>query len=178
MNSPRPSQKQASTKSSSARLRAAWLYHHHQLTQTEVARRLGLSRATVVRMLDEAHKRNEVQVWIKDEVGECIELAIALEDAFGLSCALVAPGSDNPTSAVAALLGQFLSQNIEDGMTIGIGWGRTLTSALDYFVPDHLPAAKVVSLMGGLINPARKTPIEVSWRLASMIGAENIFVKT
>jgi DNA-binding transcriptional regulator LsrR (DeoR family) len=160
------------SRAESARLRAAWLYHHHQCTQTEVAERLGVSRATVIRMLEEVSKRKEVQVWINDSVDECIGLAIELENAFGLDRALVAPSSDNPTRAVAAMLGQYLTENIADGMNVGIGWGRTLTAALQEVVPNRLPNALIVSLMGGLINPSRQNPIEVSWRLASLLDAE------
>src|SRR3546814_13498070 len=51
---------------SSLRLRAAWLYYNQGLTQKDVAERLGISRSTVIRLLDEAMKRSEVDrksVW-------------------------------------------------------------------------------------------------------------------
>ena len=165
-------ERQSVNRSDSTRLRAAWLYHHHQCTQSEVAERLGVSRATVVRMLEEVSKRKEVQVWINDSIDECIELSIELENTFGLQRALVAPSSDDPTQAVSALLGRYLSENIKDGMKVGIGWGRTLTASLQSVVPNRLPGAQIASLMGGVINPSRENPIEVSWRLASLLDAE------
>ena len=50
------------------RIRAAWLYYNEGLTQKDVADRLGISRSTVIRMLEEARKRAEVQIWISDGV--------------------------------------------------------------------------------------------------------------
>lgn len=75
----------------SIRLRAAWLYYNQGLTQKDVAEKLGVSRSTVIRMLDEAMKRSEVQIWISEGVDACVELAIGLEKAYGLDEAVVVP---------------------------------------------------------------------------------------
>jgi DNA-binding transcriptional regulator LsrR (DeoR family) len=161
--------------SSSVRLRAAWLYHNQRLTQSEVAKRLGVSRATVIRLLHEAEVRNEVHIWINTDVADCLELSIKLERVFGLDRAIVVPiGPDAPdvTAAVGSVLGRYLSETIVDGMTVGVGWGRTLTAALRTFVPSRQPATQIAALMGGVINPGRDNPIEFSWRLASSLGAE------
>ncbi len=56
----------AYSEASSLRLRAAWLYYNQGLTQKDVAEQLGISRTTVIRLLDEAMKRSEVQIWIND----------------------------------------------------------------------------------------------------------------
>ena len=76
----------------SLRLRAAWLYHAHGLTQKDIADRLGIARTTVIRLLDEARKRGEVRIWIDEGDGECVALALALEERLGLSEAIVVPG--------------------------------------------------------------------------------------
>ncbi len=155
----------------SQRLRAAWLYHNQGLTQAAVADRLGVSRATVIRMLEEARRRREVRVWVKDDVSECVELGLALEDAFGVSRAIVVPSADNPAVAVGAALGTYLSQTITSDMTVGVGWGRTLDAALSTFVPGALERVEVVSLLGGVIHPAQINPVEFSWRLAALMDA-------
>ena len=48
----------------SLRVRAAWLYFSRGLTQQQVADQLGISRSTVIRLLEEARLRAEVQIWI------------------------------------------------------------------------------------------------------------------
>ncbi|WP_373426823.1 sugar-binding transcriptional regulator [Neorhizobium galegae] len=159
------------------RLRAAWLYYNQGLTQKDVAERLGLSRSTVIRLLDEAMKRSEVQIWISEGIDTCVELAIRLEKAYGLDEAVVVPAPrDNSAAALASsvglALGQFLSEVVQDDMTIGVGWGRTMTASLGSFRPPRRENCKVVSLLGGIVAVHQTNPIDYTWRFAGQLGAE------
>ena len=161
----------------SLRLRAAWLYYNQGLTQKDVAERLGISRSTVIRMLDEAMKRSEVQIWISEGVDTCVELAIQLEKSYGLDEAIVVPaprddGAAAMAGAVGLALGQFLSEVMQDDMTIGVGWGRTMTASLSSFRPPRRENCKVVSLLGGIVAVHRTNPIDYTWRFAGQLGAE------
>lgn len=167
----------AYSEASSLRLRAAWLYYNQGLTQKDVAEQLGISRTTVIRLLDEAMKRSEVQIWINDSIGDCVELSVKLERAYGLDEAIVvpAPVTTNPNAlakSVGLALGQFLSEAIPDNYTIGVGWGRTMTASLSSFRPPRRDNCKVVSLLGGIVAVHQTNPIDYTWRLASQLGAE------
>lgn len=165
----------AISESVSLRLRAAWLYYNQRMTQKDVAEKLGVSRSTVIRMLDEALKRGEVQIWIDEGVGDCVELATRLERAYGLDEAVVVPAADSAegtAKSVGLALGQFLTEAIPDDCTIGVGWGRTLTASLASFRPARRERVKVVSLLGGVVEAHHINPIEYSWRIASQLGAE------
>lgn len=161
------------------RLRAAWLYHAHGLTQKDVADRLGLARSTVVRLLDEAKARGEVRIWIDEGDRDCIELALALEDRLGLDEAIVVPsageGADDAARAVGLALGRLLSDGIVDGMTVGVGWGRTLSASLSSFRPPRRQGVRVVSLLGGVAEARASNPMEYTWRVASQLDAECFF---
>ncbi|WP_437179059.1 sugar-binding transcriptional regulator [Neorhizobium galegae] len=159
------------------RLRAAWLYYNQGLTQKDVAERLGLSRSTVIRLLDEAMKRSEVQIWISEGIDTCVELAIRLEKAYGLDEAVVVPAPRDSSAAALAssvglALGQFLSEVVQDDMTIGVGWGRTMTASLGSFRPPRRENCKVVSLLGGIVAVHQTNPIDYTWRFAGQLGAE------
>jgi DNA-binding transcriptional regulator LsrR (DeoR family) len=159
----------------SLRLRAAWLYYTHGYTQKDIADRLGLARTTVVKLLDEALKRSEVQIWIAEGGSELIDLSLRLEERLELDEAIVVPGevgADETARAVGAALGMFLSKTINDGISVGVGWGRTLTSSLATFRPPRREAVKVVSLLGGLVEASLTNPLEFTWRMASQLGAE------
>lgn len=159
----------------SLRLRAAWLYYNHNRTQKEIAEQLGLSRTTVIRLLDEALKRSEVQIWISEGDRDCIALALKLEQALGLDEAIVVPrtyNKDEAARSVGLALGKFLSEAIDDNMRIGVGWGRTLSASLASFRPPRRDGVEVVSLLGGIIEARVENPVDYSWRLASQLGAD------
>ena len=167
----------AYSEAASLRLRAAWLYYNQGLTQKDVAEQLGISRTTVIRLLDEAMRRSEVQIWINEGVGDCVEMAIKLERAYGLDEAIVVPApATNDANAqakcVGLALGQFLTEAISDDSTIGVGWGRTMTASLASFRPPRRDNCKVVSLLGGIVAVHQTNPIDYTWRLASQLGAE------
>lgn len=168
---------QAYSEAASLRLRAAWLYYNQGLTQKDVAEKLGISRSTVIRMLDEALKRSEVQIWISEGIDDCVELAVKLEKAYGLDEAIVVPSPERTDAggiakAVGLALGQFLTEAVANNMTIGVGWGRTMTASLSGFRPSRRENCKVVSLLGGIVAVHQTNPIDYTWRLASQLGAE------
>src|SRR5450631_2803563 len=87
------------TDARSLRLRAAWLYYVHGLTQKDVADRLGLARTSVVKLLDEARQRGEVQIRIAEGAPELIDLGLRLEERLGLDEAIVVPSGDGAEGA-------------------------------------------------------------------------------
>ncbi len=169
----------AYSEAASLRLRAAWLYYNQGMTQKDVAEKLGISRSTVIRLLDEAMKRSEVQIWINEGIEDFVSLAGQLEAAYGLDEAVIipSPSADRATAegtakAVGLALGQFLSETVPNDATIGVGWGRTMTASLSSFRPPRRENCKVVSLLGGIVAVHQTNPLDYTWRLASALGAE------
>jgi DNA-binding transcriptional regulator LsrR (DeoR family) len=159
----------------SLRLRAAWLYHGFGHTQSEVAEQLGIGRSTVIRLLEEARQRGEVKITIEDRLPDLAELSIKLERALRLDEAIVVPAPADGTGtarAVGLALGRLLSEAVTDGMSIGVGWGRTLNAALESFSPPKRNGVKVMSLMGGAVETQVTNPFEFAWRLATALQAE------
>jgi DNA-binding transcriptional regulator LsrR (DeoR family) len=159
----------------SLRLRAAWLYHSHGLTQSEVSDRLGVSRGTVIRLLAEASQRGEVQFYINEGVRDCVDLGLQLERTLDLDEAIVVPATstaENAAQSVGLALGMFLSEVVTDDMTIGVGWGRTLMSSLTSLRPARRERVRVVSLLGGVVETRGTNPLEFSWRIANQFGGD------
>ena len=161
------------------RIRAAWMYFIEQMTQNDIADVLGVGRITVVRMLAEARARNEVKIAIESELSEIVRLERALEHAFGLQQAIVAPlshaGAD-PIPAISARTGAFLSDAMRPGMRVGVGWGRTLFSTLSFINPKSLPNFKVISLLGGVGVARQINPAEFAWRFAQAFQGEGYLI--
>src|SRR3712207_5220590 len=113
---------QVGRRSARLRLRAAWMYHVEEMTQSEIAEALGVGRVTVVRMLADARALNEVKISLRRDIAELSRLEVALEKQFGLRQAIVAPHSGenaDPTPAIGAAAGQFVSDLVKPNMTIG-----------------------------------------------------------
>ena len=157
------------------RLRAAWLYHGFGLTQTDVADQLGIGRSTVIRLLEDARQRGEVKITIEDRLPDLAELSLRLERSLGLDEAIVVPAPADGAGtarAVGLALGRLLSDAISDDVSIGVGWGRTLSAALESFSPPRRTGVKVMSLMGGAVETQFANPFEFAWRLATALQAE------
>ncbi|MFC6308102.1 sugar-binding transcriptional regulator [Paraburkholderia dipogonis] len=157
------------------RLRASWMYFVEEMTQQEIAQRLGVGRVTVLRMLAAARERNEVQIVISDRLAECVDLERRLEKRFGLHEAIVAPLSSpdaDATEPVSAAAGAYLSAMVRSDMRIGVGWGRTLVNSLAYMSEKAVENVSIVSLLGGIMKARTFNPAEFAWRFASHYQAD------
>ena len=163
------------------RVRAAWMYFIEQMTQNEIADVLGVGRVSVVRMLADARARGEVKIGIESELAEIVLLERALEKAFGLQEALVAPLSDgdaDPIPAISARTGAYLSEAMRPEMRVGVGWGRTLFSSLQFISGKPLSNFQVISLLGGVGAARRVNPAEFAWRFAQAFQGDGFLIPT
>lgn len=130
---------------------AAWLYFADQLTQNEIAQRLGVSRATIVNYLAEAREKGIVQVQIKPETAARTALARDLAKKYGLKGVFVIPAAEE--AALVDRLGdagaRVLADLLQEGDTIGVAWGRTvLAVAGKITLPKPLANLTVVQVSG------------------------------
>lgn len=162
----------------SLRLRAAWLAHGYGLTQAQIAERLNVSRATINRALEQARSLGEIRIWIDRPEGDLTDLAISVEQELGISEVLIVPSlpDTRPETAIGLALGRILSDRIGPATRIGLGWGRTLTRALDAFQPPLRPDALVLSLLGGQVRSGRPNPGALAARMATALGCEVVFL--
>lgn len=161
------------------RVRAAWMYYVEQMTQSQIADVLNVGRVTVVRLLADARTRNEVHISISGKIGEIIELERKLETAFDIDQAIVAPVSAedaDPVPSIAAATGELISDVVNAGMCIGVGWGRTLHNSLPYIRGGTLPDLRVISLLGGIIQARRFNPAEFAWQFAEIFQGQGFLI--
>ncbi|MCK0207189.1 sugar-binding transcriptional regulator [Starkeya koreensis] len=162
-------------RSARLRLRAAWMYYVEGMTQSAIADALDIGRVTVVRLLADARALNEVKISLSREIAELPRLEMGLQKAFGLREAVVAPLSGplaDPTSAIGAATGQFISDLIRSDMKIGFGWGRTLMRALGFIDEKTVSNLSVISLLGGITKAKQYNPSEFAWQLSRLFQAD------
>ncbi|MER8387690.1 sugar-binding transcriptional regulator [Mesorhizobium sp. M0166] len=160
-------------------VRAAWLAYVGDLTQAQIAKSLGLTRLRVNRMLAHARQRGIVQIRINSKVANCIELEHRLRDAYGVSDPIVVPTPPDPAlvpQVIAAAAGEALSHRIRDGISVGVGWGRTLQLSLRSVTVRPVRGMSVVSLLGGLTRGSAINIYEIASRLAALFDAECFYI--
>ena len=161
--------------SEDVKTRVAWLYHVEGLTQDEVANKVGLNRSRVLRILSAARLDGTVQIRVTTRLSHCVELECALEQRWGLTQAIVLPTPQDEAQLrriIGAEVGAYISQALAANMTIGLGWGKTLSAAVPAIVPRKPDGIRVMSLLGGLTRVSDQNPSEFAWRVAARLGAE------
>lgn len=118
---------------SDATVWAAWLYYVDELTQKEVADRLGTSRVTVIKLLADARQRGLVKVEVDAAIASRVSLSRELADKFGLEEALVIPSLDD--DGLLRRLGRaaavMLLDKLRDGEALAVAWGRTVSAVAE-----------------------------------------------
>ncbi len=150
---------------------AANLYYLEDLTQEEVAGKLGLSRVAVSRVLKRARDLGFVQVSVRRPLPELFDLGRRIEKAWGMRVVRVVPtGSDEATLDSLGRAGaELVAYYGGPGKRLGAAWSRTVSSIVPYIKRPARPPLCVTELAGAYLEPG--TPFGVSWRLAEKLGA-------
>ena len=156
-------------------IKVCWLYYMEGKTQEEISTSLGLNRSKVLRILASARQNGMVQVNVTTDFSRCVELERGLEKKLGLQRAIVVPNTADAakdSDGLGAALGQCVSDILEDNMTIGLSWGRTLSKSLSHIESKGQTGVKVISMLGGVTRVSGENPSEFAWRLADRLSAE------
>ena len=158
-------------------VRAAWLHYAGGFTQTEVARRLGVTHGKAHRLINRANQEGTVKVFIDGDIAECVALEVQLAERFGLDTCEVGADLNDSTQSFRSLGiagAGFLYREIKGGTRslIGVGHGRTLAACVEQMPRLDAGNTRFVSLLGGLTRKYAANPHDVIHRLAEKTGAE------
>jgi len=157
-------------------------YYRDALTMADIGKRMGMSRHRVGRLLKEAQQAGVVRIEIRTPYAQETELERRLESTLGLKTSVVVDVHDlakaeeikKRTCAAGA---ELLPQLIDDGNTIGIGWGSTTFELVNCVQESPVPKVTVVQITGGnkWLSPQFDCQ-EVTRRLAAKLGVEPILL--
>jgi len=133
-------------------IRVCKMYYLENRTQQEIAKVIGVSRSMVSRLLTEARKRGLVEIRIHEDKISGTDLEQILISRFDLVDATIVDTSPQRyLDSIAEAGASYLEKTIEDGMVVGISWGRTLAKVIDYIVTSKkLRHTIFVPLLGGV----------------------------
>lgn len=152
----------------------ASLYYQSRLDQEQIARRVGVSRSTVSRMLSEALETGIVEIRIRRALPLAEELQRDLVRAFELRDALVlgtsARGQD-ALSRVGRLAARYLDTTLGKGDVLAISWGTAVRAVADGLEPKVPRSVEVVQMLGGAgSHDLDVDGTELARRLAGLLG--------
>lgn len=157
----------------------ALLYYGEGLTQGEIAKRMRVSRATIVNVLRESRERGIVNIRVNGRYLTGSGLSRDVRDKFGLADVYVAQigegASDAPRSVVLPQLARVASAAIldivEPGDRIGVAWGETVMAIADVMPRTHIDDVEVRQLIGSKITSRVPASENCTIQIANKLGA-------
>ncbi len=141
---------------------AARMYYSEDATQAEIATRMGISRATVSRVLSEARRRGIVKITViepapdaDDELRRAVERELALDRVFiATSTGTASPLADDQLGpSLGPAVGRALTEaGLVHGDAVVVSSGRTLYEVARSRLPQ-LPGVLVAPAVGGIDQP-------------------------
>lgn len=155
----------------------ASLYYEDDLTQVEIGHRIGISRATVSRLLHEAREAGVVQITVHYPWKTDSEIEHDLIARFHLRQARVLDGRGQPYDEILRGLGVLAARYMEgilaESTTLGISWGTAVYSTVRALRPDRRLPITVVQMIGAVgTGDSRIDGPDLARLLADVYGGE------
>lgn len=163
--------------------RVARMYYELNKRQSEIAEQLGLSQATVSRLVNRSKEEGIIRISISMPQGVYTELEETLVMKFNLRDAIVVDNMDEDEKMIQREIGAaaayYLESIIRPNEVIGISsWSGTLLALIDALHPlPRKPGVKVVQILGGVGNPAAEAhATRLTSRLAQLINGDAVYL--
>jgi DNA-binding transcriptional regulator LsrR (DeoR family) len=164
-------------------VRVTRLYYELGKQQSTIAEQLGLSQATVSRLLKRSKEEGIIRILINIPKGVYTELEEALVMKFNLRDAIVVDSLEDDEKMIQRDLGAaaayYLESAIRPHEVIGISsWSATLLALVDALHPlSRKDGVKVVQILGGVGNPAAEAyATRLTSRLAHLVNGDAVYL--
>lgn len=132
----------------------ARLYYEHNLSQQEIARKVGVSRPGISRLLQRARDEGIVRIEIIDPAKRGTQLEASLKLKFSLKEVVIVPNDTSNTNIIKNRLGQaavkMVDQLVSEDTILGVSWGTTMQEVSKRVPVRPVKDMIVVQLNGGV----------------------------
>lgn len=156
----------------------ALLYYGEGLTQSEIAKRLQVSRVTVVNLLRDARDEGIVEIHVGGQHLSEGTLSRDVCRTFGLEDVYISDAFIDGTMDRAATLRQLgrvsataFLDIVEPGDKIGVAWGETVHALSSALPRARVDGAEVSQLIGSMISDRVPASETCAIQIANQIGA-------
>lgn len=157
----------------------ALLYYGQGLTQSEIATRMQVSRATIVNMLRETREKGIVDIRVNGKHLSTSSLARDLKQKFGLSDVYVAMTETRDNSSddasqlaqVAQVGAAAFLDIVSPGNRVGVAWGETIMALANVMPKSEVDDVEVCQLIGSMISDRVTASENSAIQIAGKLGA-------
>ena len=153
---------------------AAWLYYIDQMTQIDVAKVLGVSRASVVNYLQEARDRGLVSIQFDQKSISETVISKSLQAKYKLSGCVVIPKAveeSNLSERLGVAAARVLFSMLKSNDVISVAWGKTILAAAQAIPHSQLGNLTVVQVVGSFHSTVEFSPEFCTSVLANRLNA-------
>jgi DNA-binding transcriptional regulator LsrR (DeoR family) len=164
--------------------KVARMYYEEDMRQSEIARQLGLSQATISRLFNRAREENIVRITVNTPKGIYVDLEKELMVQYGLRDAIIVDcqnGDDEELIQrdLGSAASYYVESSINNGEIIALSsWSATLLSLVDsmHSIPRKKDV-KVVQILGGVGNPSAEVhAARLTGRFSDLVQGEAIYL--
>ena len=159
----------------------ARLYYEENLTQSEVGKKLHMSRSKVSRLLKKAKEEEIVEININYPWKRSIKLEQELKSKYNLNKVKVLKNNnleyEELLNGLGSLTSNYVNNIIEDISILGLSWGKTIYNVVNSISPNKKVSIKVVQIMGATSskNPTIDAP-DLIRKLATAYGGNYYYL--
>lgn len=152
-------------------------YYQDEITQEEIAKKFGISRIKVGRLLKRAKEEGIVEITVRYHPVFSTRLEQQMLERFSLSRALIAldhQDEEEQRRQVAALVSGYLAMSLKDNVVLAVGQGRNVAAIADHVGSVAPKSCKFICGIGGTHRPGDAINADhISRRLAKKFGGSS-----
>jgi DNA-binding transcriptional regulator LsrR (DeoR family) len=164
--------------------KVARMYYEENMRQSEIARQLGLSQATISRLFNRAREEGIVRIAITPPKGVYVDLEKELINRYGLRDVIIVDcqnGGDEELIQrdLGSAASYYVESLINNGEVIALSsWSATLLALVDSMhVLPRKKDVKVVQILGGVGNPSAEIhATRLTGRFADLVKGQAFYL--
>ena len=170
-------EKQSGSQESELLTEIAVAYYQDEITQEEIAKKFGISRIKVGRLLKRAKEEGIVEITVRYHPVFSTRLEQQMLERFSIKRALIAldhQDEEEQRRQVAALVSNYLALSLKDDTVVAVGQGRKLAAVADHVSNVTERNCRFICGIGGTHRPGDAINADhISRRLAKKFGGSS-----